>query len=221
MLPKLNLTGRVFNKLTVIGENLEYNKKQARRWNCQCECGNIRIASTSQLHGGWVYSCSECIIHTPNHRQYVGDLGKTYFSGVKHGAAKRNMICEISQQDAWSQFEKQNGKCALTGRDLTFKCNGEQTASLDRIDSTKGYTIDNIQWVHKDVNMMKNNFDDKFIEWAKIITKYQEEIKTNISKVHNAPHQPILTPNALCVNISTQTTHLVLLTLGATMSTVP
>ena len=30
------------------------------------------------------------------------------------------------------------------------------TASLDRIDSSLGYTIGNVQWVHKHVNVMKN-----------------------------------------------------------------
>ena len=28
-------------------------------------------------------------------------------------------------------------------------------ASLDRIDSSKGYLVDNIEWVHKDVNKAK------------------------------------------------------------------
>ena len=35
------------------------------------------------------------------------------------------------------------------------------TASLDRIDSKKGYTIDNVQWVYKKINMMKQNYDQK------------------------------------------------------------
>jgi hypothetical protein len=29
------------------------------------------------------------------------------------------------------------------------------TASLDRIDSSKGYTIENVQWVHAIINNMK------------------------------------------------------------------
>ena len=49
-------------------------------------------------------------------------------------------------------FLKQNKKCALTGLDIWFgistkeKTHGkkEQTASLDRIDSSKGYTKDNV-----------------------------------------------------------------------------
>ena len=32
------------------------------------------------------------------------------------------------------------------------------TASLDRIDSTKGYVRGNIQWVHKDINWFKRDY---------------------------------------------------------------
>ncbi|WP_238595034.1 hypothetical protein, partial [Nocardia seriolae] len=31
----------------------------------------------------------------------------------------------------------------------------QRLTTLDRIDSSKGYAIDNVQWVHKDVNMIK------------------------------------------------------------------
>ena len=44
------------------------------------------------------------------------------------------------------------------------------TASLDRIDSTKGYFIENVQWVHKYVNIMKwHTANQEFIEWCKLI----------------------------------------------------
>lgn len=36
-----------------------------------------------------------------------------------------------------------------------FKNSSLQTASLDRIDSSKGYTIDNVWWIHKQLNWMK------------------------------------------------------------------
>jgi hypothetical protein len=36
------------------------------------------------------------------------------------------------------------------------------TASIDRIDSNLGYTESNVVWVHKDVNIMKNNFTKEY-----------------------------------------------------------
>ena len=51
----------------------------------------------------------------------------------------------------------------MTGWQINLGRWGEQTASIDRIDSTKGYYIDNIQWVHKDVNRMKKDFEENYL----------------------------------------------------------
>jgi len=61
---------------------------------------------------------------------------------------------------------RQKRRCALTGVELCFvsdyrKNKREQTASLDRIDSDKGYVKGNVQWVHKDINKLKQSFSEK------------------------------------------------------------
>ena len=73
----------------------------------------------------------------------------------------------------WESFLKQDKKCALTGIELVFAFRTTkrgmwtQTASLDRIDSSKGYTKDNIQWVHKRIQKMKMDMDNtEFIDWC-------------------------------------------------------
>jgi hypothetical protein len=66
------------------------------------------------------------------------------------------------------------------------------TASLDRIDSSKGYTLGNIQWVHKWVNLMKQDMtDQEFIEWCKTITNFNTSKKSEL-------------PNFLDMNIHEQ-----------------
>ena len=53
---------------------------------------------------------------------------------------------------------------------LFRKWSNYQTASLDRIDPTKGYIEGNIQWVHKDVNRMKMDFTEtRFLELVNLI----------------------------------------------------
>lgn len=50
---------------------------------------------------------------------------------------------------------------------------GETTASLDRIDSNRGYTQDNVQWVHKDVNKMKMDLNQQiFVELCRAIAAH-------------------------------------------------
>jgi hypothetical protein len=81
-------------------------------------------------------------------------------------------------EDAWEQWEKQGGLCALSGQEIRIcaKNNGSPNkASLDRIDPTRGYTPDNIQWLHKDINFMKRNFaEDYFLEMCKKIVDNQK-----------------------------------------------
>lgn len=48
--------------------------------------------------------------------------------------------------------------CPFSGLPLTFRkfaLDRSATASLDRIDSSKGYIRGNVRWVHKDINSMK------------------------------------------------------------------
>lgn len=80
---------------------------------------------------------------------------------------------------------KQNGRCALTGTILKHhKLNKKHhstydksvTASLDRIDSSKGYIINNIQWVHKNINKMKNKLsNNEFIQMCQDVSEYNKE----------------------------------------------
>jgi hypothetical protein len=69
----------------------------------------------------------------------------------------------LTIEDASILLAQQDGRCALSGICLVtsgdFK---EITASIDRIDSSKGYTIDNVQLVHKDINMMKQAFEQSY-----------------------------------------------------------
>ena len=47
-------------------------------------------------------------------------------------------------------------------KDLRNTDNNNDSISLDRIDSSKGYEENNVQWVHKDINLMKNKYDNKY-----------------------------------------------------------
>lgn len=66
--------------------------------------------------------------------------------------------------------------CPLSGRPLTYgvrASGGTHTASLDRIDSTKGYVEGNVRWIHKTVNIMRSNMtDDAFLSWVNDIAQH-------------------------------------------------
>jgi hypothetical protein len=63
--------------------------------------------------------------------------------------------------DLW---DKQGGKCAKTGVEMGRIGDGWLSPSLDRIDSSMGYTEDNVQWTCWRYNDAKSNMsDDAFI----------------------------------------------------------
>ncbi len=94
----------------------------------------------------------------------VGEISQSIFYSLKRGAESRNLEFLITLEDIWNLFIKQNRRCFFTNRELNFPSgrriyNG--TASLDRIDSSKGYILNNIQWVHKDINYMKQEMNNE------------------------------------------------------------
>jgi hypothetical protein len=51
---------------------------------------------------------------------------------------------------------------------------------VDRIDSTKGYIVGNIQWVDKQINIMKNRMNEKdFLSLCEEIVKYKKNENTH------------------------------------------
>jgi hypothetical protein len=61
--------------------------------------------------------------------------------------------------------------CSLSGQPLTIGMNRYNTASIDRIDSSKGYIEGNIQWVHKDINFMKRTYSQEyFVQMCKLVS---------------------------------------------------
>jgi hypothetical protein len=79
----------------------------------------------------------------------------------------------ISLEYAWLLFLQQGRHCAVTGLPLTMTRDGhKQTASLDRIDSEKGYVEGNVRWVHTRINLMRLDMTDaEFIRWCKLVAE--------------------------------------------------
>lgn len=70
----------------------------------------------------------------------------------------------------------QNGTCPYSGVKLILNTHQKRcmdirySASLDRVDSSKGYTMDNVQFVSTAINYMKNNMShDALMEFILII----------------------------------------------------
>lgn len=107
-----------------------------------------------------------------------GEVSGTVICGIRNSAKQRNLEFDIDAKFLWELYLEQDGKCALSGTEIVFRFKEGhtqrtcQTASLDRIDSSKGYTKDNVQWVHKSIQRMKWDMsDDIFVKWCTMIAK--------------------------------------------------
>lgn len=85
-------------------------------------------------------------------------------SRLKHSKAKsyRGIVLDIDYKFLRDLYDKQKGRCAISGLKMTYDVGqgrNHYNISIDRIDSSRGYTKDNVQLVCAQVNMMKAEMD--------------------------------------------------------------
>jgi hypothetical protein len=154
-------------------------------WRVRCRCGNFLEMEASILmkkprRGTGIPRSCGCYRASNRSHLYrgVGDLSSTFWKRVQKHAQRKGFVITIDITYAWGLFLKQRGLCALSGERLVLNpsslARGANTASLDRIDSAKGYVAGNVQWVHKVVNDLKSNMvQEDFVLWCKRIADAQ------------------------------------------------
>jgi hypothetical protein len=101
-----------------------------------------------------------------------GEVPGKVYSKLKRDAEKRGITFELTLEEISDQYEAQDKLCAFTGIPLTFGID----ASVDRVDSNGGYNPNNIQIVHKALNMMKKDMtNESFIAWCKLVANHGKE----------------------------------------------
>ena len=167
--------GDKFNNWVVISDGA-FRKNSHSTITVKCKCGSniVKDIPAKYFKDNSYLGCSECS-NQPGELGYAHITGE-YWRSLKGGAKFRKLSFNVTAKQAWDLFLKQNKKCALSGINLQLnrgrKNRNKNTASLDRIDSKKGYEISNIQWLHKDINMMKNKYNQEyFIETCKKIVE--------------------------------------------------
>lgn len=178
-----NLLNKRFGKLRVVEHigKLGMGKKFRHRWKCQCDCGGTVVTQSNHLLSGDTRSCGCLNLRNGNNSPLFRGYGEIPLNAYKHikdtcNRYGRNIPFDISIQYLWKLFLRQNRRCAITGVILDwsgswaenrYSKTSKRTASLDRIDSSKGYVKGNVQWVHKIINVMKNDMTaEEFHEWC-------------------------------------------------------
>lgn len=177
--------GDKFGYWTVISDRF-YNEK-TKRWyyTCQCRCGkttNQQAKSFYRKNPPKSCGCGERAGGEKRSKDKntswkgYGEIGGRYWKSINKHAQSKNREFNITLPYIWELFLKQNRKCIYTGQILVFATwddKFEQTASLDRIDSSQGYTEGNVQWIHKDINTVKSNWtEEKFLLLCRLVVSH-------------------------------------------------
>lgn len=159
----------------------------------------------SALAGRNNYCCRECvgqglsrirkgILKGPANektRQHLKEMcnnrrdNMTPFRYTLRSIKRRFKTVDVDLNDLKEQWERQDGICPFTGLKLTLPEDGNIKnvdffirASLDRIDSAKGYIKGNIQFVSTPINFMKNDkSDDEVKSFLKKISSFTSKFK--------------------------------------------
>lgn len=161
---------------------IENYREKHDQYMCRCVCGKTKPVLGMHLRSKRSRSCGCKRSAGRKHYKWTGhgEISGGYWGQIRHGASIRKgrsyeLDFEISIEYAWALFLKQDRRCALTGLPLTIsRKRTEHTASLDRIDSTIGYVAGNVQWVNKEINMMKRTMSqDRFVSLCKAVAAHK------------------------------------------------
>jgi len=140
-------------------------KQHIWMWECpKCKCiyGPSTVSHLKRSN-----KCISCNKGEDNSK-WTGykEITGSFLFQYKNDAKKKNREWSLTPKFLWELWEKQEGKCKYTNLDLVHGKN----ASIDRIDSNKGYTEDNVQWVHRNINRMKSDFTEEyFVKMCRLV----------------------------------------------------
>lgn len=179
--------GKKYKHWTVL-EGPISDKNQNLLWKVQCDCGKINFhPGRFILDPDHYFQCRECADKERNDRPLLelddgtlSKLGVCRFNKIKRGALSRNIEFDVTIDYLWKLFLEQKQICAITGDYLkTIK-----EASLDRIDSQRGYVEGNVQWVTKQANLSKHTMtmDELYCFCRKVLNHANQQPSTPLTK---------------------------------------
>lgn len=132
------------------------------------QCRTYTAAKSARFAERHNSKCRRCANRGRNKKTLTLGFWEQEFNVIKRAAINRKKkYWNLSIADIHDVWERQDGKCAMTGLPMRKV---PRTWSIDRIDNYCGYTPGNIQLVLKQVNMMRGSLTvDEFTEYCRNI----------------------------------------------------
>lgn len=179
--PKKDITGMKFNQLEVI-EWVGFKKvgsegrvKRRSVYKCKCSCGNECHVTQTDLKSGNVKSCG-CRIKE-NKGSYKGEnysTISTILNNYRQSAKKHGRKFDLTRDQL---VELISSNCYYCGNSPSLEKNAKNRwdkplayNGIDRVDNTKGYTLENVVCCCKTCNFLKKDIpQDEFLSIIKKI----------------------------------------------------
>lgn len=176
----VDITGQRFFRLVALRTSGR-SKSRSLMWECLCDCGKTTYVSGSALRRGDIQSCG---CYNPRRTLPPGESGFNRLLSIYIASAKkRSLVFKLTDLE----FEVlTRGNCfycgiapsATTQHPLLSNA-GKQNAryvynGIDRVDNTKGYTIDNCVSCCTTCNLAKREKStDQFLTWIRRIVAFR------------------------------------------------
>lgn len=156
-------------------------KRDDKRWcrvcpSCGIEVDHLRrnYCVNASLTKQPCIRCSNVSNHPSG---MVGSVRVSWFNSFMKSALLRGYAWHLTPQFVDAMHQEQDGACVYSGLPIGWSSVGwGHTASIDRIDNAAHYTEDNVQLVHKKVNMMRGTLgDEEFKELCCLIAENQSK----------------------------------------------
>jgi len=192
----IDLIDKRFGRLIVLN-HAGVNKHGSNIWNCKCDCGNIKTVTTAHLNNGHVKSCgclklngaclpkgeatfNQHLVHYKQHakrKKVKFELTKDEFKDL----TSRNCFYCNEPPEYKDFFTTVRGK-------VYRKNGGAYLNGIDRIDSDKGYTLDNCVPCCTKCNLAKRTMSyEEFRNWIFKVHDYMKatEFMRNYENLNN------------------------------------
>ncbi len=176
--PRTSLVKEKYGRLTVA--RWAGRRGGQNYWHCRCICGNKTIVQTGNFERTFSCGCLKAERLRDVESKGYRTLRGAQWNNILSCAHRRGLSVKVTVREAYNLMLKQKHKCAVTGLALQFWPVGKNkgTASLDRIDNSRGYVLDNVQWVHRDVNIMKRSLSmEQFVSICRLVVVRADTLK--------------------------------------------